>query len=144
MVVGLKIVLMVKMAIIHTEFNNVLTYICNCSQFSSPTFRFTKGILQLGYTSNLDHEPRERKTLNLHNGTCHNGSTGKDLWPALDCSCEGRIHICHEEYFIYYIVYRCPILCEHLLDVGICLPHLSLHISETYDIAPVIMTYLPR
>src|SRR5512133_1793694 len=100
-------------------------------------------VLHLGNTPNLDHKLRECKTLNLHYGACHNWSPEKDLLPALDRRGEGRIHIRHEEYLIDYVVHCCSILCKYLPDVGICLAHLSLHIPGTYNIAHIVMTYLP-
>jgi hypothetical protein len=49
----------------------------------------------------------ERKTLDLHDGARDYRGTRKDILPTFDCRLESRIHICHEEYLINYVVHRC-------------------------------------
>src|SRR5206468_8002033 len=99
--------------------------------------------LYLDNTPDLNHEFRECKTLNLYYGTCYNRGTGKHILSAFNCCSESRIHIGHKEYLIHHVFHCYAILCEHVLDVGICLPHLNLHISVTDNIALVVMTHLP-
>src|SRR5688572_1744017 len=53
---------------------------------------------------NLDHQVGEGEALNLDDGTGDNGGTGKDFLPALDGCGKGRIHICHEQHLIDYVL----------------------------------------
>jgi hypothetical protein len=79
----------------------------------------------------------------LHNGASQHRIARKDLLSAFNPCSKYCIHVCHEEHLIYDIVHSCAILCEHHLDVLVGLAHLHLHISPTYDIALVVMAYLP-
>jgi hypothetical protein len=105
--------------------------------------RILPRLLDFAFTS--DHDPKLGKceTLDLHNGASQQGVARKDLLFAFSPCCKGCIHVCYEQDFIYHVVYRCTVLCEHLLDVSVGLAHLHVHISKTDDIAPFVMAHLP-